>query len=115
MSHIVRTKTLKTEALRFKLASIASGFSMAASVCGVVYQVGMIGDSYQNLSSLREAERSSLQSIDFNVKQKIEARPTLEWLKLAGASGAALVLAGATVGFGLGAARRYDALRMRGL
>lgn len=115
MSNIVRTKTLKTEAFRLQVASIASGFALAASVYGVVHQVDMVGESYQNLSALREAENHSLQPIDFDSKQHALARPTFEWLKLAGATGAALVFTGATVGFGIGATRRYDALRIRGM
>ncbi len=115
MSNFVRTKTLKAEAIKYQLAAFASAFAMAASIGGAIYQVGNVTESYQRLSALKEAELNSLQSIDADAKQQIEMRPTYEWLKLAGSSGAALVLAGATLGFGVGSARRYDALRMRGM
>lgn len=114
MSSYVSTKTLKKQAAQYTAAGIVSAFALAASFYGTVHQMGMVGDAYQNLSSLRSEERHSPHSIDMNRKQQVEARPTYEWLKLGGAAGAALLMTGATVGFGLGAYKRYDALHYRG-
>ncbi len=110
-----RSADLKKQVVGYTLAAVFSGLA-TLGVAGVSYfQAGKLGDAYSAVANLKQEESQSKNPIDPVRKDAVNAGPTEEGLKLAGALAGVLLVGGATIGCGVAAYSRRHVLDMRGL